>query len=288
MINDMKKSPLIYVAVAAAMTFSGCSLFKRQVASTVNSQDAMPLFPVTVYSDASLDGHWFIRTVGSIKLSGYDDEWPFLEFVPTEGRFYGNNGCNIINGSYHIGGKQTLELSNVASTMRLCPSDSLEYPIAKALDAVRSFSVTTAKDGSTILSLHNEKNVTVMTLRKSDIDFLNGAWKVAAINGRKVENPDCRLIFDVAEGTVSGDTGCNILNGQLTREPSVSGSLGFSHIATTRRACPDQSTEQALLIALEEVTSASHAAGSSVNLLNSSGNVVLHLTPMSKSDFSGN
>ncbi len=281
----MKKSPLIYVAVIASMTFSGCSLFKKQVASTVDSQDAMPMFPVTIYSEASLDGHWFMRTVGNIKVSGYDDEWPFLEFVPAEGRFYGSNGCNIINGSYHIGGKQTLELSNVASTMRMCPSDSLEYPIAKALDAVRSFSVTTAKDGSTILSLHNDKNMTVMTLRKSDIDFLNGAWKVATINGKVVDNPDCRLIFDVAEGTVSGDTGCNILNGQLTREPSVTGSLGFSHIATTRRACPDQSTEQALLIALEEVTSARHSTGSSVSLLNSEGKEVLHLTPMSKSDF---
>ena len=284
----MKKSPLISAAVIAAITLSGCSLFKKQEASTVNSQDAMPLFPVTTtqYAESSLDGHWFIRTVGDIKLSGYDDEWPFIEFVPTEGRFYGNNGCNIINGSYHVGSKQTLELSNVAATMRLCPSDTL--PVAWALDAVRSFSVTKSADGSTILSLHNDKNVTVMTLRKSDIDFLNGAWKVASIKDKAVENPDCRLIFDVAEGSVSGDTGCNMLNGQLTREPSVSGSLGFSHLATTRMMCPDLSTEQALLIALEEVTSARHASGSSVDLLNSAGEVIIHLTPLSKSDFSGN
>ncbi|MDE6535541.1 MAG: META domain-containing protein [Muribaculaceae bacterium] len=282
----MKKSPLISAALIAAVTLSGCSLLKKQEASTVNSQDAMPLFPVTVQTpaDVSLDGHWFMRTVGSMKLSGFDEEWPFLEFVPTEGRFYGNNGCNIINGSYHVGPKQTLTLSEVATSMRLCAADSLEYPIAHALDAVRSFSVTTAKDGSTILSLHDDKNLTVMTLRKSDIDFLNGPWQVEAIKGEKVENPDCRLIFDVAEGTVSGDTGCNMLNGQLVREASVSGSLGFTHLLTTRRMCPDISTEQALLIALEEVTIAKHSSGKSVDLLNSSGEVIIHLTPLKKSD----
>lgn len=282
----MKKSPLISAALIATMTLSGCSLLKKQEASTVNSQDAMPLFPVTVQTpaDVSLDGHWFMRTVGTMKLGGFDDEWPFLEFVPTEGRFYGNNGCNIINGSYHVGPKQTLELSEVATSMRLCAADSLEYPVARALDAVRSFSVTTAKDGSTILSLHDDKNLTVMTLRKSDIDFLNGPWQVDVIKGEKVENPDCRLIFDVAEGTVSGDTGCNMLNGQLVREASVSGSLGFTHLRTTRRMCPDISTEQALLIALEEVTMAKHSSGKSVDLLNSSGEVIIHLTPLKKSD----
>ncbi len=281
----MKKSPLLTLAaIAAATLISGCSLLKKQEASTVDSPDAMPLFPVTTQVDPSLDGHWFIRTVGTMKLSGFEDEWPFIEFVPTEGRFYGNNGCNVINGSYHVGSKQTLTLSEIAASMRLCPSDSLEYPIARALDAVKSYSVA-KKDGSTILSLHDAKNLTVMTLRKSDIDFLNGPWKVASINGKTVDNPDCRLIFDVAEGTVSGDTGCNILNGQLTREPDVSGSLGFTHLGTTRRMCPDISTEQALLIALEEVTAAKRAGSNAVDLLNSSGTPIIHLTPLKKTDF---
>lgn len=282
----MKKSPLLTLAaIAAATLIGGCSLLKRQEASTVNSPDAMPLFPVTTQVDPSLDGHWFIRTVGTMKLSGFEDEWPFLEFVPTEGRFYGNNGCNVINGSYHVGSKQTLKLSDVAATMRFCPEDSLEFPISRALKAVSSYSVSKSDNGSTILSLYDSKNLTVMTLRKSDIDFLNGPWKVASINGKAVENPDCRLIFDVAEGTVSGDTGCNILNGQLTREPDVSGSLGFTHLATTRRMCPDLSTEQALLIALEEVTAAKRSSDSSVDLINSSGTPIIHLTKMKKSDF---
>lgn len=284
----MKKYPLqiALFGALAAISVTGCSLLRKEQASTVNSTDAMPLYPVTAntYAEQSLDGHWFIRTVGSVKLSGYEDEeWPFIEFVPAEGRFYGNNGCNIINGSYKVGSAQTLTLSHVATTLMLCQGDTLEFPIARAIDAVRSFSVTTEANGSTLLSLHNDKNLTVMTLRKSDIDFLNGAWKVASINGKTVDNPDCRLVFDTAEGTVHGDTGCNILNGQLTRELQVSGSIGFSNLATTRRMCPDIQTEQSLLIALEEVKSA-RKTDAGVDLLDAQGQTLIRLTKLAKED----
>lgn len=268
-----------------SLTLGGCSLLRRQEQATVGSQDAMPLFPVTVVNETTLGGHWFVRTVGNIKVGGYDDkEWPYIEFVPTEARFYGSNGCNIVNGSYRIGTAQTLQLSEVAATMRLCPSDTLEYPIANALNTTRSFSVTVGKDGSTILNLHNAKNLTVMTLRKSDIDFINGPWQVVALNGQAVDNPDCKLIFDTADGKVSGNTGCNILRGDILREAKVSGSLSFSNLATTRMMCPDLQLEQSLLIALEEVASVRRADHGGIDLLNRSGKSLIQLIPLKKSD----
>lgn len=280
----MNAKSLLAASLAAAL-LSGCSLLRKQEEATVDSPDAMPLYPVNIYTGASISGHWYITTVGSIKLTGYESEdWPFLEFMADEGRFYGNNGCNIINGTYHVSSGQELRLSNVAATMRLCPADTLEFPIARALDSVRAYSVSTARDGSTLLSLHNDKNLTVMTLRKSDIDFINGAWRVTAINGEEVTTPDCRLVFDVAEGTIHGDTGCNLLNGVLTREAKRTGALGFSALRTTRRACPDLATEQKLLIALEEVTSASRGDHGDIALLNTAGTPIIQLTPLKKAD----
>lgn len=281
----MKTKPLIAVALAA-LTFSGCSLLRKQEASTVNSGDAMPLYPVTVYSEATLGGHWFINTVGSITLQGYEDEdWPFIEFVPAEGRFYGNNGCNVINGSYHVSGDQNITLSNIATTMRLCESDSLEFPIARALDGTTSFAVNTTRKGLIILSLQNAKGATVMTLSKSDIEFLNGAWQVSAINGEKIDNPDVRLVFDTAENSINGSTGCNRLKGEILREAKSAGSLSISNLSTTRRMCPDLNIEQSLLIALEEVNNARRNDKGSVDLLSSTGRVVIHLTKLDKSDF---
>lgn len=280
----MKLNSLLAVSLAA-LTLSGCSLLRKQEASTVNSGDALPLYPVTVYTEATLGGHWFINTVGTITLDGYDDEdWPFIEFVPTEGRFYGNNGCNVINGSYHVDGGQSIALSEIATTMRLCESDSLEFPIARALDSTRSFAVSTTRQGLTILTLRNAKNATVMTLSKSDIEFLNGAWQVTAINGDKIDNQDVRLVFDTAENTVNGNTGCNRLKGDILREAKSAGSLSISNLSTTRRMCPDLNVEQSLLIALEEVNTARRSDKGSVDLLSSSGRVVIHLVKLDKSD----
>lgn len=288
----MKKLSAIISILGVAMAVSGCSIMKKSSRETANSGDAMPLYPVNgsganaPRSATSLNGHWYVNTVGTITLSGIeDDQWPFIDFVETEGRFYGNDGCNLLNGSYRVGPTQTLTLSEVAATMRLCEGDSLAYPIARALDATASYSVATRADGQTILSLHNSKNLTVMTLRKSDIDFLNGPWQVVGINGKEVNVADARLIFDVAEGKVTGNAGCNRLMGEITRNPQVVSSVQLSGLATTRMTCPDIATESALLIALEEVVSAKSEGNGFVSLLDSDGKAIVKLKRLSRADF---
>lgn len=270
-----------------ALILSGCSLLKRSNAESFNSGDAIPLYPVTTMgkTSLSLDGRWYIRTVGSITLQGFEDEeWPYLQFSATEGRFYGHNGCNVINGSYRLPGGQMLELSNVATTMKLCEGDTLAYPIAKALEETRSFTTASGPDGSEILSLLNGAGQAVMALRSSDIDFLNGPWQVVAVNGKDVDIPDARLIFDVENNTISGNAGCNRLRGELTRNPQVTASVQFSNLSTTRMTCPDIETESALLIALEEVTHAKQHKNT-VELLDASGKTAVKLQKLKKSDF---
>lgn len=270
-----------------ALGLSGCSVWSNLNRKTANTGDAMPLYPVTTQQPAakSINGHWYIATVGTHTLHGIeDDQWPYLDFVDTEARFYGNDGCNIINGSYRIGPMQTLALSNVATSMRLCPDDSLSYPIANALNSTASYSIAMRNDGTRILSLHNDKNFTVMTLRMSDIDFINGPWQVVGINGNAVNAPDARLIFDVAEETVSGCAGCNRLMGKISRNPQVNASLQLSDLVTTRMTCPDIATESALLIALEEVTSAKPGKDNTVILLDADGKPAVTLKKLNKND----
>lgn len=272
----------------AIIALGSCSALKRNNAESFDSGDSMPLYPVTTSTKIArtLDGHWYIKTVGSIKLSDIEDEdWPFLEFVAAEGRFYGNDGCNIINGSYRLGAAQALTLSDVATTMKLCPGDTLAYPIANALAQTASYSITAGRDGASILNLHDGNNHTLMTLRKSDIDFLNGPWQVVGVNGKSVDMPDAKLVFDVNSGRVSGCAGCNRLMGEIARNPQVSSSVQLSNLATTRMMCPDIQLESALLIALEEVVSARKAKNGHVDLLDSSGQTVVSLQKLSRKDF---
>lgn len=269
------------------MGLCGCSLWNKVNRNTANTGDAMPLYPVatTPVAAKSINGHWYIASVGTHTLRGIEeDEWPYLDFVDTEARFYGNDGCNIINGSYRIGAGQTLALSNVAASMRLCPDDSLAYPIANALNSTASYSIATKNDGTKILSLHNDKNLTVMTLHMSDIDFVNGPWQVVGINGNPVSAENARLIFDVAEETVSGNAGCNRLRGKISRNPQVNGSLQLSDLVTTRMTCPDIATESALLVALEEVVSAKPGKDHTVILLDAGGKPVVTLKKLNKND----
>lgn len=280
----MKK--LIFISAIALLTAS-CSVFKKNQQETFNTGDAIPLYPVATMTgmDRSLSGHWYIKQVGAIKLQGIeDDEWPFVEFVPSEARFYGHDGCNVINGSYRVEGTNGLELSQVATSMRLCQSDTLAYPIARALDATRAFNLSNGPDGTSILTLVDGSQKAVMTLRKSDIDYLNGAWQVVAVNGKGINVASARLVFDVDANTVSGNVGCNRMRGDIARNPQVSAALQLTNLSTTRMTCPDIQTESSLLIALEEVTAARQTDSGKVELLDAAGHPVVTLSRLTKSD----
>ena len=267
------------MAVAATM-LSGCSLLKGKSTDSSSAQ-SQKLNQVTVDNDQTLAGRWYITTVGSHRLSGYaDTEWPYIQFAPSESRFYGSNGCNVINGAYTSNSDHSLTFSDMASTMRLCRSDTLDFPISRALNATRSYKVSGGTEAE--LTLLNEKSHTVMTLSKVDVSFLNGLWQVVAINGEPCTNSDVKLVIDIAEGHLHGNTGCNILNGNVTCNPTSPRSVQFTALTTTRMACPDGVAESDLLIALEEVAVARQSLDNSVQLLSEAGEEMLRLTPLSK------
>lgn len=278
----------ILIAVMGVTTLGSCStitglLNRSNGSSTTEPVAEVPATVVTDHSADALNGRWMIVSVGSKTVTDYDEDWPYVEFSPAEGRFYGGDGCNVLNGDFTVTPGQQLRFSHIAATMRLCPDDTLAYPIASAIDATRSFSLL-QKNGSQILSLHNARHLTVMTLRNTDLLFLNGPWQVKAINGIDVTNPDVKLIFDVSQGILHGHTGCNLVNGQITQDPQVASSVQFSSLATTRRACPPgDNTEQELLIALEETATARSVNADRVELLSPSGRILITLARLDKS-----
>lgn len=279
------------VLIGFVAVLSGCSLLKKEAPLAEQPGNTVPLYSTPAADNAAnsvnaIAGKWFVRTVGSMTLSGIEDEeWPYLDFVSSEARFYGSDGCNVLNGEYKVSENQTLSLSNVASTLRLCESDTLSYPMQTALNSVASFAISKNQFGTTQLALKNQNDKVVMTLTKSDIDFLNGAWQVVAINGKSIDVANARLIFDVVDGHISGNAGCNAINGDISRNPKVENSLQISNLITTLRSCPDLATESALLIALEEVVTAKTDGKEHVKLLDVSGKTSVRLKRLSRSDF---
>lgn len=222
-------------------------------------------------------GDWAIEQVNGKNAIG--EKAPFLKFSPSEKRFYGNNGCNSITGTYTYNpADSTLRFENIASTMMMCSKEGItDYEINYSLDATRKYTWT-EKNGDYYLHLLDESGREIMTLMHQNFDFLNGAWDVAMIHNTQVTNPDVQLVIDVDENKIHGNTGCNILNGAMETEMDAANSISFNSIATTKMACrPGDNTETEFIVALEEASTAKPVSANEVLLFDSMGNQVLKL-----------
>ena len=224
----------------------------------------------------AVKGDWAIETVNGKTAVG--EKAPYLKFVPGEQRVYGSNGCNVINAAFTSNPQDsTIRFSNIASTMMMCGLDGItDIEINQALDATRYYSWE-IKGDDFYLYFYNETHNQIMSLMHQNFEFLNGTWGIAAINGVKVDNPDMKLVIDVAEGKLHGNTGCNILNGTLETDMDAANSISFSSIATTRMACPEGSKETAFIVALEDACSAKAVNPKEAVFYNSLGKEVLRI-----------
>lgn len=127
-----------FAIIATALILSSCGSNKKVV--TVPKEQPVQTVTTMKQSDASqLEGEWNVWTVGGKKVTG--ENRPYINFSLSEGRIYGNNGCNTVNGDFTTGQGQSLRVSNVISTMMACADAPFETAINQALDNARFFSV---------------------------------------------------------------------------------------------------------------------------------------------------
>lgn len=230
-------------------------------------------FPST-FADSRLNGEWNIANVNGQKVTGEDR--PFIGFDLAQRRFYGNNGCNLINGEAITDRNNSLQFGSMISTQRYCADAPFQYIITSTLEQVRSYKVS-RYGNEYYLDLFNQRGHLIMVLCKSDIEFLNGAWRVTAINGTPNNNESIRFVIDLPEKKIHGNAGCNIINGEISIDPDVTNSVQFANIASTRMMCPDLSTETAVLVALEETEKVLAKSDDTISFINHAGNTVLQL-----------
>ncbi|MDE7413205.1 MAG: META domain-containing protein [Muribaculaceae bacterium] len=221
-------------------------------------------------------GDWAIETVNGKEAVG--EKAPYLRFSPSEKMVYGNNGCNYIHGSYRYDpSTKSLSFGDMASTMMMCGLSGItDTEINVALSQVTNYSWE-ARDNEYYLFLYDAEGNDVITLMHQNFDFLNGTWAVKEIEDTPIDDPDMKMVIDVDEGKIHGNTGCNRFNGSLEIDMEEANSISFSSFATTRMACPEGSHETALLIALEEASTAKPISKDEVLLFSAGGNQVLRL-----------
>lgn len=225
--------------------------------------------------DSRLDGEWTVYNLRGDKVTG--EERPFITIALNEGRFYGNNGCNIVNGQVDAIGRDRIKFTNILSTRRLCQDAPFEYLIHTTLGDVRYYSIK-QYGHEYYLDLENSRHQVIMVLRQHNMNFLNGAWRVTSIDSTPNRNEGVELVIDIPEARVHGNTGCNIVNGEVAIDPDKPNSIQFLKLMTTRMACPDMSTETSFLVALEEVETAYADGNDNVIMRDNHGREVLRMT----------
>lgn len=286
----MKTKLTLISILTITMGLSSCSIFKKtgKESPEVKKEAVLPtdresiVQPVNaVYTSSDLakgivKGEWAIEKVNGKNAVG--EKAPFINFVPSEGKIYGNNGCNVINGEYTYNPEDsTIRFSYLSSTMMLCHKEGItDMEINLALDSARYYTWKLEGDDYYI-NFYNENHESIMELMHQNFQFLNGTWEVKQINDESINNPEMKMVIDVDEGKIHGNTGCNIFNGSLEINMNAPNSISFQGISKTMMLCPDMSYETVLMVALEEAIKAKPLKGDKVELLDSQDKTVLVL-----------
>lgn len=235
-----------------------------------------------------LVGEWTIIDVRGNQVVAEGDQVPTMGFAVNRENpgwldFYTFNGCNYINGVVALKGSKVARQGDFAATMRMCPDALYEMQISNALEEMQALKVQRINNEA-FLYLINAQGETVMTLRKHNLNFFNGAWKVTEVEDQKIPKATgIKMVIDLENQTVHGNAGCNIMNGTVTVNMATENGVEFTNLRTTRMTCPNQAYETLFLQALERAATVK-GNDSKATLYDTQGKEVITLSRLSKAD----
>lgn len=274
-----------YFIFSAVALFSLSACNSRQVAVTTTGQVKTETAGQTEGAiEHVLYGQWIASNVNGAAVTG--DNRPYMVFdKSTTNPFivncYAYDGCNVLNGAFAITpGGQMSRTSDFLSTMKMCPDAEYEIGFTMAINTVHGYTVEQV-GRDYLLYIKNAQGNTTMTLRKSDLGFANGAWKVVSLNGSQVPaDSEMQMVIDIPELKLHGNAGCNTMNGSIYINPDKQNSLEFKDVITTRMTCPQIELEQQLLTALSQVTSVQFSSNGQLLLNDASGHTLVTLSKL--------
>jgi heat shock protein HslJ len=234
-----------------------------------------PMQEVAITNPAQqLYGEWDIISMRKKKVYSLERAYLYLDFAGGN-KVYGNNGCNTINGTFQLSGNN-LKFNDFISTEESCRNVTSEKSIMHTLADVRRYTLQTQYNAQ-YMNLMNTKGTVIMVLKRQNPDAMNGAWLIKEINSENVSEKGMRVVVDAVEQTIHGDTGCNIINGIITLDPTKDMAIQFEDLHSTEYDCEDIDYETDLLLALETTESCKRINQNEMALLDNKGTIVLVL-----------
>lgn len=235
-----------------------------------------PLREVAITDPAKqLYGEWdFVMLRNKKKVYTLERAYIYLDFAGGN-KVYGSNGCNTINGTFQLSGNN-LKFNEFISTSESCHNVTSEKTIMHALADTRRYTLETQYTAQ-YLNLMNSKGNVVLVLKRHNLDILNGAWLIKEIDSENVSGNNMRVVIDAVMQTIHGDTGCNIINGIITLDPTKDMAIQFEGLHSSEHYCEDIDLETTLLLALERTESCKRINQHEMALLDNKGNIVIML-----------
>ena len=221
-----------------------------------------------------LYGEWDIVMMRKKQVYTMERAYLYLDFAGGN-KVYGCNGCNTINGKFSQSGND-ISFSDFVSTGESCRNVTSEKTIMHTLAEVRHFTLE-AQYNAQYLNLMNAKGTVLMVLKRHNLDAMNGAWLVKEIESENVSQHNMRMVIDAEMQTIHGDTGCNIINGVITLDPSKDMAIQFEDLQSGEHDCEAIDYETALLLALERTESCKRINQNEMALLDNKGTIVIVL-----------
>lgn len=228
---------------------------------------------VKIYNPSKqLYGEWTLTSLR--KKTVHTQERPYIYLDFDNYHFYGNNGCNAMNGRFTLSGGGVIAFKDVIATTDECHNVTRDKDVMKAFADVQRYHVT-QQHGIEYLHLTNAKGSPIIVLKRQNLDFLNGAWVVKEVAGRSILDLNVRLVIDAVMQTLHGNTGCNIINGIIHIDPDKDFAIQFEDIHSSGNDCENIDVETALLIALEQTETCKRVDDTEMQLLNGRGETVI-------------
>lgn len=231
-----------------------------------------------IVAHTPVDGEWIIMSAADKKIR-QDDNMPYVIFSDVDGRFYANNGCNVLNGDFaYDQANASLTFSNVVTSMAECPDVTYQQDINVVLNDGVTVKISIEEKGrESYMQFKSAAGDMLMSLRKNNMEVLNGQWDVAEIDGKKINVEGVNIFLDLPELSIHGNTGCNYFNGKIEVDPFTASSISFTSMGVTMRLCENAEIERRMLVALEQVTGYRLKDRNTLILVDSSGKTLLTL-----------
>lgn len=207
-------------------------------AAVVTSCSSVHNMPVN-----DLSGEWNVVKIENKDVTVVDGaEVPYLAFDVVNNRLFGCAGCNRIIGGLKATDAGAIDLSNMGTTLMMCPDMTLEENLLAALNQVKEFGVD--KDGQLVLMDEKQHHMVTLAKRTDYITPLSlvGTWKINSLGNLDLSaNTEGEYTIEfMGDGSFSMTTGCNNVGGNYGGRYV---DITFSKLMSTRMACPDMEVE---------------------------------------------